>query len=202
MEYKIDSFSNYTKPYIHNFIKYKNALDRRIKEFNDIYIYDIETNFNVFFSFTPIPFECLMKINIILKTNQIENIYDFGAGTGYHSFLFSKILKYNVESYDIQLDNFKNKWYEVQNKDCNDLILKPSKKIIILSWIENKKMIKNILQNNKPEFIMLIGIYYRCPYTYEIYNDLIENQELIEEFIIKEFDSKDNQKISIIKMKY
>ena len=45
---------------------------------------------------------------------------------------------------------------------------------------------------------MLIGQYFRYTYTYRVYNDLIEKQELINEFVINEFNFNQNQKLVLL----
>ena len=54
-----------------------------------------------------------MKINMVLNLKLILYMI-YNSGTGYHSYLFNSILGYDVESYDIQLDYFKEKWFEVK----------------------------------------------------------------------------------------
>jgi hypothetical protein len=206
MQYDIHDINMYITPFMHNFSEFKDIYTKRKKEFEKLNMIDLNDYFVEFFSWSPIPFDCLVLINTILKKLNIRTIYDPCAGTGYHAFLFSKILNYNIIATDIQPESYNNPWFNVVEQNCltknkMDENKMDENTILILSWMEYNKLSESLIKNLSPKYIMLIGIYHRCDESKEFYEKLITEHEFIEELdLIPYYNKEKIEKVTIIKM--
>ncbi|VVU95305.1 hypothetical protein CPAV1605_1056 [seawater metagenome] len=200
LEYNILDVAMYISPFIHNFPDYKTIYDNRKEEFMRLGMKDLNSYFVEFFSWSPIPFDCLFRIHMLLKKLGITKIYDPCAGSGYHAFLFNKILKYEVTAVDLQPENFSNKWYNVTENNCLKMDkIKPS--LLILSWMDYQELSEKLLDKYKPNYVMLIGIYHRSSESQKFYETMITQNEFIEEFdLIPFYEPIKKEKITLIKM--
>ena len=194
MIYEIPITERYIKPYIEQSVNYKTKYEQRKAEFSEKNMKNIDDNFVEFFSWTPIPYKCLLKIGNIFKEKDINIVVDPCAGTGYHAFLFSEILKLKSIAFDIQPETYKNEWYPVKYGNCKkSSYLMCYNQILILSWIDYNALCEDMLKVYQPKYIMLIGIYYRCLYSKNLYDKFCANHKIIEEITLKPYYANDKE---------
>jgi hypothetical protein len=158
---------DFYKSYIWN-KKFKTILKKRMIYIKNKYDLDLTNDelikeyFVEIFSWSVIPLELLIEIDILLITNNINTVLDPCCGNAFHTSLFDIFCGVKTLSCDIQREE--NAWIETVEQDGRKFLEELNEKdhfegALILSWIDGEELARELLNKFMGNVVISIGNY-------------------------------------------